>query len=102
MDDRPVKVLLVEDDEDDYILTRQLLADSQDVSFTLDWAPSYAQALEMIAAQQHDVYLLDYRLGEGTGLELLREALARGCQAPMILLTGQGDREVDVQALKAG
>src|SRR5207244_2436622 len=34
--------------------------------------------------------------------ELLRAALERGCKAPIILLTGQGEREIDVEAMKAG
>jgi PAS domain S-box-containing protein len=51
---------------------------------------------------QHDIYLLDYRLGEHNGLELLQQAVAQGCRAPMILLTGQGDREIDMEAMKAG
>ena len=51
---------------------------------------------------QHDVCLLDYRLGARNGIELLTEALNRGCQAPIILLTGLGEHQVDVQAMKAG
>jgi DNA-binding NtrC family response regulator len=60
------------------------------------------KALDAIAHNQHDVYLFDYRLGERNGLELLRDAVAKGCKAPIILLTGQGDHEVDVEAMKAG
>jgi PAS domain S-box-containing protein len=49
-----------------------------------------------------DVCLLDYHLGQRTGLELLRRAIARGCRTPIILLTGNDDRNVDVEAMKAG
>ena len=63
---------------------------------------TYDDALERIRQQEHHVYLLDYRLGERTGLDLLREVVEMGCKAPMILLTGQGDREVDLEAMKAG
>jgi PAS domain S-box-containing protein len=41
-------------------------------------------------------------LGERNGLELLQEAVANGCKAPIILLTGQGDHEVDIEAMNAG
>ena len=51
---------------------------------------------------QHDVCLVDYRLGAETGIDLLRAALERGCQAPIILLTGQGEHEIDLEAMKAG
>ena len=50
----------------------------------------------------HDVYLLDYRLGSHDGLELLREGLRAGCKAPIIIMTGQADRELDFAAMKAG
>lgn len=102
MDDRIIKVLLVDDDEDDYVLTRDWFSESQGARFELDWVASYDNGLEAIAHHQHDVYLLDYRLGDHNGLELLREAIANGCSAPIILLTGQGDREIDIEAMKAG
>jgi len=103
MDDRPVRVLLVDDDEDDYLLTRDLLAAiAGGPGYALDWVCTYEEGLETIAQRAHEIYLLDYRLGERTGLDLLREAVAGGCRDPLILLTGQGDREVDVEAMKAG
>ncbi len=102
VDSRPVRILLVDDDEDDYILTRDLLARIEGWECDLEWVATYDAALEMIEQRRHDVYLLDYRLGERNGMELLREALEHGCTSPMILLTGQGDHEVDVEAMKAG
>ena len=102
MDKQQWSILLVDDDEDDYVMTRDLLAEIEGGRFRLDWVATYTAALEMIGRQQHDVYLLDYRLGAHNGLGLLREAVAHGCQAPMILLTGQGDRAVDLEAMKAG
>jgi PAS domain S-box-containing protein len=102
MQDAQVKVLLVDDDEDDYIITRDLISAIGGHRFDLEWINNYREALPAIQRRAHDIYLLDFRLGESTGLELLREAKVAGCIAPMILLTGQGDREVDVEAMKAG
>ncbi|HEY9693347.1 MAG TPA: response regulator [Oculatellaceae cyanobacterium] len=102
MDKDRARVLLVDDDEDDYILTAEWLSEIQRAKFTLEWVATYDAALEVIAKKEHDVYLLDYRLGEHNGLELLEEAIALGCQAPIILLTGQGDHEIDLIAMKAG
>jgi len=98
---RPIRVLLVDDDEDSYILTRHHVSKISGGKLVLDWAPSYEKGLELIREFKHDVYLLDYRLGARTGLELLKESLALGCQAPMIILTTENP-EVDAQAMKLG
>lgn len=97
-----VPVLLVDDDEDDYFIIRQLLSDIDGPRLDLDWEASYDAALAAMRGNRHEVYLVDYRLGERDGLELMREAIEGGCDAPIILLTGQGDREVDLQAMRAG
>ena len=102
MPDSPVKVLLVDDDEDDFVVTRDLLMDSDRGTFNLTWKPSYEDALVAMQEQRFDVCLVDYRLGKQTGLELLSVARLQGVIAPIILLTGQGDREVDFEAMKAG
>lgn len=102
MNNSPIKVLLVDDDEDDYILTRDWFGEFQVTGCFLEWVSNYEAAISAVAKHQHDVYLIDYRLGEGNGLELLRTAVANGCSAPMILLTGKGEREIDIQAMKAG
>ncbi len=102
MADDSIKVLLVDDDEDEYVLTRDLLAEFAKNRFSLDWTPDYDTALADMARDRHQIYLLDYRMGAFDGLELLREALSRGCSAPVIMLTGQGDGEVDVAAMSSG
>src|SRR5213076_2173707 len=102
MDDPRLKVLLVEDDEDDYVLTRKFLAEIRGDNFELEWVEDYDTGLEAIYQDRHDVYLVDYRLGKGNGLELLRAAIIHGCQAPIILLTGLGDHQVDSEAMRSG
>jgi diguanylate cyclase (GGDEF)-like protein/PAS domain S-box-containing protein len=95
-------VLLVEDDEDDFVLTRDLLADSRRTTFSLDWVSTYDDAVREMRREAHDIYLIDFRLGTHDGLEILREAKSWGCAAPIILLTGQSDTDIDVAAMKAG
>src|SRR5215470_20108635 len=99
---QPTRVLLIDDDEDDHVLTRDLLLQIGGERFHLDWTPSFDAGLAAIRERAHDVYLLDFHLGERDGLELLRQAVEEGCRAPIIMLTGLGDREVDVEAMKAG
>lgn len=102
MEKDTVRVLLVDDDEDDYVLTRDWFSQMQGAKFQLEWVADYDAGMKAIAHNQHDVYLLDYRLGDRNGLELLQQAIAFGCSAPIILLTGQGDQEIDIEAMKAG
>ena len=83
-DTRALRVLIADDDEDDYILTRDLLLRIGRPRFQLDWTPTYEGALEAIELNQHDVYLFDYHLGHSDGLELLREAMARGTLCQLI------------------
>ena len=73
-DTRVITVLLVEDDEDDYLITRDILTQQDRARFALDWCQDFATAVSMIAEQRHDVYLIDYRLGERTGLDLVRDS----------------------------
>ncbi len=97
-----IRILLVEDDEDDFILVRSRLHDASSNQFEMDWASTFEEGLDMIVRSDYDVYLVDYRLGDRTGLELLTEAIERGCKAPIILLTGQGDYSIDIEAMKSG
>jgi signal transduction histidine kinase len=102
MKNETINVLLIEDDEDDYILTRELLSDVKGSHYVLDWAPSYEEGLKVAGRLEHHVCLVDYRLGERSGVELIREARAARLTTPMILLTGQGNHDVDMEAIEAG
>jgi PAS domain S-box-containing protein len=97
----PVRVLLVEDDPEDYRLTRGLFAAIDRVTFKVDHAATYQAALEAMARQEYDVYLIDYGLGGHTGVELLRAARERRWPQPVILLTGPGDPDIDQEAVGA-
>jgi PAS domain S-box-containing protein len=97
-----IKVLLIEDDEDDYILTRELLAEVKSAKYAIEWASSYEEGLKVAGRGEHHVCLVDYRLGERSGVQLIREARELGITTPMVLLTGQGNHDVDVEAIEAG
>ena len=98
----PVQVLLVEDDPDDFVVTRDALRSMGPGRVVLEWVDDGERALAELDTGRHDVCLLDYRLGAMTGLELLEQARQRGWRGPVILLTGMGDDEVDQRALNAG
>jgi signal transduction histidine kinase len=94
--------LLVDDDEDDWVLVRDALLEVAPCRYALDWAATWDDGLGAIARGEHDVYLIDYRLGARNGIELIREALQTGRRAPFILLTGVGDQDVDRAAAAVG
>lgn len=97
-----MRVLLADDDHDDYLITRDLLLGIPSERFHVDWVATYRAALCAIEQDNHDLYLFDYHLGEGDGLDLLSKAMALGCRAPIILLTGVDDWETDQRAIKGG
>ena len=101
-DDRPLKILLVEDDEDDYVIIRNMLSKIPSQKYDLRWTSEFEDALEKTSRFHFDLFLVDYRLGIQNGLEFLRILQNRGDPAPVILLTGKGDHEIDVQAMKSG
>jgi PAS domain S-box-containing protein len=102
MKSEEIRVLLISDDEDDYILTRELLSNVEAGKYALDWASSYEEGLAVASRREHHVCLVDHRLGEHTGVQLIREARISRITTPMILLTRLGNYEVDREAMHAG
>jgi diguanylate cyclase (GGDEF)-like protein len=104
MDRQRLHVLLIEDDADDHVLVRDLLADLKHVDVDLDWETTYEGGRAALQVGDYDVCLMDYRLGARDGIELLRElgAGGAGSMTPIIFLTGQDSRDLDVEAMEAG
>ncbi len=102
MNERQLQILLVDDDEEDYLIIRDLLSEIEETRHHLEWVPTFEAGLDMMKRQAYDVYLVDYRLGDRDGLELLRQELANANIGPIIILTGQGNREVDLEAMRIG
>jgi PAS domain S-box-containing protein len=102
MKKQSIKVLLIEDDEDDVLLTREYLAESESFRFELEWESQIEKAREQLLSGNHDIVLIDYRLGSYNGLDLIKFAKEKGVLTPSILLTGQGDLKVDLDATRYG
>lgn len=101
MKDR-IKILLVDDDEEDYLLTKETVKEIAHKKYELDWISSYSKGLDVIRKNNYDIYLIDYRLGTQTGIELIEEVVKSGGKGPFILLTGEGSTDIDEKAMKAG
>ena len=98
------RVLIVDDDEEDYLIACHLLSEIEGTRFQTDWActPDEARVKMADTSLSYDICFMDYRLGKHSGLALLREAIESGFPAPIILLTGQEDHDVDREAVQAG
>ncbi len=97
-----VRALLIDDDQGDFVFTKALLSKIVCPKIELDWVPTFEEGHDAIAHGGYDIYLVDYLLGDRTGLDLLREATRHQLQAPVIMLTGRGSRDVDIEAMQAG
>ena len=96
------RVLVVDDDEDDFVLASSLLSRSQLPGYTIEWAPSYAEGLRRLHEDTFDACLVDYRLGPANGVNLIAEAIAAGVRVPCILLTADESADVDLAGMQAG
>src|SRR5688572_18463876 len=91
-DAKTIRILCVEDDEDDFVLIRDALSDFKHITFQLEWVRTFEEGLLAILSNAHDLCMLDYQLGAHTGVELLRRARAGGSRVPILLLTGMNER----------
>ncbi|MBD0333294.1 MAG: PAS domain S-box protein, partial [Chitinophagaceae bacterium] len=97
-----IRILIVDDDEDDFLITSEYLRQIEEYQLTINWAYRFTDAVELLKKNAYDIYFVDYRLGAKTGLDFLQEALKFGCEEPIVLLTGKGNKGVDIEAMQAG
>jgi signal transduction histidine kinase len=96
------KILLIDDDKEDYLLTHAMLAEVDSRPFSLIWADGYTAGVDALQRDTYDVVLVDYDLGGRSGIDIIREASPGLQQLPFILFTGRGGYHVDIEAMQAG
>jgi PAS domain S-box-containing protein len=96
-----LRLLLIDDDEDSFVLVRDFIADTAP-DWTVTWASTYEAGIDGLANGRYDAALLDYRLGAHTGLELLTSVRDIDHLPPIVLLTGQGDLTINLAAMATG
>lgn len=99
MDQTPRSILLIEDDEGQALLTKEAL---EHEGFVVDVCRTGRQGLERIVAASFDVYLLDMKLPDLHGTEILRRITTMKPGAVCIILSGHGDEVLAVEAMKLG
>ncbi|GJL78860.1 MAG: hybrid sensor histidine kinase/response regulator [Nitrospinaceae bacterium] len=103
MEEQALKILIVDDDDDDAFLIEDLIKEGLvDLSPDIDRAQSHQEGLKCLEETTYGLCMFDYRLGEGNGIGLLKTIRSKNITTPIILLTGQGDQEIAVEAMKSG
>lgn len=99
---KPVRILIVDDDEDDFSIIKDYISGITGHRFIVEWCGFYKEAMKKICEGAYDLYFVDYLLGANTGLELIQESSKIGCAEPVILLTGNGNHAIDMKAMEFG
>jgi PAS domain S-box-containing protein len=97
-----IRILIIDDDEDDYFITSEYLRQIEEYNLVINWSYKFSDAIEHVQRRAFDIYFVDYRLGAKTGIDFLKEAIRLGCEEPIVLLTGKGNKEIDIEAMQIG
>jgi DNA-binding response OmpR family regulator len=97
-----INVLLVESEQDDSALIQNLLSHTRSAKFELQWVQNFEEARHVMAQTDYDVCLLDDRLGQEGGLDVVQEALLARSDVPLIIITERDEYSLDVNAMDAG
>ena len=102
VDERRVRILLVEDDPNDVWVMRSLLGDRWDGPYELVHVEMLAPALDLCVHGGIDVLLLDLSLPDSSGLETFLQAYAKAGDIPIVVLTNVNDEPTAIKAVQAG
>jgi two-component sensor histidine kinase len=102
MSDPVTRILMIDDDEDDYVIVRRLVAKIASPPCTIEWCGVFEPGLALVEERRHDLYVVDYQLGPRDGIEFVRAAASQGSTGPFILLTAHEDTDLESAAADAG
>lgn len=102
MNEKPIKLLLVDDNADDVFLTRRMLKKSSRFQFHIDHCSNLMDALDYLAAEKPDIVLLDLGLPDSLGLQTLEQVLEAAPNLPIVVFTGLSDEDLGIKAVQKG
>ena len=100
----PLRILLVEDNRGDALLTQMALdrADAADFSCAVSTADSIADACSILARETPDVIVTDLSLPDGKGADVVTSLIAAAPGVPLVVLSGDRDTGVVAESLRRG
>ncbi|MEO8172698.1 MAG: ATP-binding protein [Sediminibacterium sp.] len=101
-DQQLLRILVVEDDEDDFLLINDYIKHLRHWKCEVKWISRYDEAIQELSNNTYTICFSDYRLGAKNGIDLIKDLRERNSNTPVILLTGKGNYEIDIEATKAG
>lgn len=96
-----MKILLIDDNVDYYIMSKRFLARS-DIDYEYDHIEDFATGMQAVQSGEYDLYLIDHQIGQHSGLDLVKTAVAYDQHTICIMVTNQGDREIEREAMRLG
>jgi diguanylate cyclase (GGDEF)-like protein len=99
---RPIKILLVDSEEDRLAETRAVLAGSRPAPIEVEWSGRLADALERLTEGGIDAVLLNLELTDSRGVATFERAHAFAPDVPILVLTDEPDETVAVATVKGG
>jgi two-component system cell cycle sensor histidine kinase/response regulator CckA len=102
MVDKPIRVLLIEDNPFDVRIIRDILSQTKETPFEITAATRLAEGLDLLNTEGFDVILLDLNLPDKKGIGSLGKVLSVNKKIPIIIVSGIGDEETALDALKKG
>jgi len=101
MTNKLINILMIDDNRYDFELIEEYLSEAED-DIIITHASTYDKGMAQISNKKFDLYLLDYKLNMDDGLLFLKELREKKNTIPVIMLSGWGNKDTDIMAMKLG
>ena len=102
MNNKPIKILLIEDNREDAIIIREMLKETSNISFELEHVDRLKTGFESLFNHSFDVLLLDLNLPDSWGFDTFIRTYDQAPELPIVIMSGFDDEDVAVKAVREG
>ena len=97
-----IRILLVEDDDEDAYLVRRALSESATLSFTVERASTLEEAQTLLKAGNYDAAVLDLTLPDSAGIDTVESVAQASAALPIVVVTDHRDQGIGLKAVRSG